>query len=363
MRPLGAAVIGSYGDTRGRRAALMLSIGIMGVDMFAIAALPTAATVGLLAPVLLVTVRLVQGFSLGGQFGGALTLLAESAPGERRGWFVNLAVLSGSFGMLLSSGVVLFGNVIFSNQQMLDFGWRIPFGLGGLLGVVAMIALLRTPETESFAAEAGSEGRETPVRELFRSEPRALTLSSLLNGYQSLCFYVIVTFVPTYLVSFHGAPPEEGILAGVAAALVFGLISPVAGGISDRIGRKPVLYLTAVGMALLAVPLFLGLAQATPLAVIPSQLLLMLLVTLFSGALVVAMTELFSTRTRYTGVSVSFSVGATVFGGTAPLLATALIKLLGTDQAPAFLLVAASILILPVLALTPETAPVRGGAK
>lgn len=363
MRPLGAAVLGNYGDTRGRKAALLLSIAVMGVGMVLISVLPTESSIGILAPILLVAVRLAQGFSLGGEFGGAITLLAEAAPERRRGWFVNYAQVSAGAGTLLSSGTVFVLHLLFSNEQMMDFGWRIPFVLGGILGAIAVVALLRTPESEVFAEQASPEDQEVPLRELFGAERGRLVINSLLNGYQSLSYYVVVTFVPTYLVSFRGAAPEEGIVAGMVAALVFALISPPAGALSDRFGRKPVLYGAALAMVLLAIPLFEVLGSAKVAEVVPAQTLLMLLVTLFSGASLAVSTELFSTHTRYTGVSVGFNVGATVFGGTAPLLATALIKLLDTDQAPALMLVAAAILILPVLLRTPETAPVKAQGR
>ncbi len=362
MRPLGAAVIGNYGDTHGRKAALLLSISVMAVGMFVISGLPTEATIGVAAPILLMVVRLAQGFSLGGEFGGAITLLAESVPADRRGWFVNYAQVSAGVGTLLSSMTVFVLNVLLSHEQVLDYGWRVPFVLGGILGVIAMVALWRTPESTAFAAEEGADAKpeEVPFRELLTEERGPLVINSLLNGYQSLSYYVVVTFVPTYLVSFRGAAPEEGIVAGMVAALVFALGSPPCGGLSDRLGRKPVLLAGVIAMAVLAVPLFLVLRDAHVPTVIPAQALLMLLVTLFSGAALATSTELFNTRTRYSGVSIGFNIGATVFGGTAPLFATLMIKLLDTDQAPAYMLVVAALLTLFVLARTPETAPIRG---
>lgn len=362
MRPLGAALLGNYGDTHGRKAALLLSISVMGAGMVVIGALPTEASIGILAPIALIVVRLAQGFSLGGEFGGAITLLAENAPPERRGWIVNYAQVSAGAGTLMSSGVVALLHALLSNEQMLDFGWRLPFFLGGILGVVAIVSLARAPESDLFTEEPDPE-QQVPVRELFSRERGRLVIGSLLNGYQSLSYYVVVTFVPTFLASFKGAPPGEATLAGVVAAATFMLLSPVAGALSDRLGRKPVMYGAAVSMVVVAVPLFLLLSLATLPAVIPAQALLMGLVTAFSGASLVAVTEIFSTRTRYTGVSLSFNFGATIFGGTAPLIATALIKVTDYDGAPAILLAVAAALTLFVVLLTPETAPVRTTAQ
>jgi MHS family proline/betaine transporter-like MFS transporter len=361
MRPLGAALLGSYGDTHGRKAALLLSIGVMGAGMVVIGVLPTESAIGILAPIALIGVRLVQGFSLGGEFGGAITLLAENAPADRRGWIVNYAQVSAGAGTLLSAGVVALLHALLSNEQMLDFGWRLPFFLGGILGVIAILSLARAPESDLFAEEPDPE-RKVPVRELLGRERGMLVIGSLLNGYQSLSYYVVVTFVPTFLASFQGAPPEEATLAGVVAAATFAALSPAAGTLSDRLGRRPVMYGAALSMVALAVPMFLLLGLATLPAVIPAQAVLMGLVTAFSGASLVAVTEIFNTTTRYTGVSLSFNLGATLFGGTAPLLATALIKLTGYEGAPAILLAGAAAASLLVVFLTPETAPVRIGS-
>lgn len=358
MRPLGAAVIGNYGDTHGRKAALLLSIGVMAVGMVLIGVLPTEGTIGFLAPLALVLIRLAQGFSLGGEFGGAITLLAESAPARKRGWVVNFAQVSASLGTMASAGIVVLLHAQLSDAQMADFGWRIPFFLGGLIGAIAMFALFRTPESEVF--EPGDEKEEeVPIRVVFTKERLQLIVNSLLNGYQSLSYYVVVTFVPTYLITFEGAKPEEGTLAGLVAAIVFGVASPPSGRLSDRYGRKPVMYGAALLMAVCAVPLFLVLAEAQTAAVIPAQATLMLLVTLFSGAMLVTATELFGPKTRYTGVAVGFNLGAAVFGGTAPLIATALISITDFNQAPAVLLAVASILVLYVVFRTPETAPIK----
>lgn len=358
MRPLGAAVLGNLGDTRGRKAALGISIALMAAGMLLIGLLPTEASIGVAAPIALVVLRLAQGFSLGGEFSGSIVLLAESAEPRRRGFVTNLVQISTGAGFLLSSGTVALLHALLSDAQMDSFGWRIPFFVGGAIGVLALYLLRTRVVVED---EPGGAPAEVPLKALLRDERRPLALTFLLNGHQAMIYYVVATFVPTFVTSILDGPAEEGLLASAIAAVAFMALCPPAGTLSDRIGRRPVLAVSAVGMLVAAVPLFALIAELTLPAVIAGQLALMVLVVLFTAPALTAATELFPPATRYSGVAVGYNLGACVFGGTAPLLATALISLTGSDLAPGILLAAASLLVLAVVAWTPETAPGRVG--
>ena len=363
MRPLGAAILGNLGDTRGRKTALGLSIAMMTAAMLLIGLLPTEGSIGVLAPIALVVLRLVQGFSLGGEFSGSIVLLAESADDRRRGFTTNLVQISTGSGMLLSSGSVALLHAVLSDSQMEEFGWRIPFFVGAALGLLAWYLLrTRVPDSEPPGPAAGEEA-EVPLEALLRDERKPLVITFLLNGYQALIYYVVATFVPTFVTSILGGPPEEALLASTVAALAFIALCPPAGALSDRIGRRPVMFAAAAGMVLTSVPLFLLISQVAVAAVLAGQLALMALVVLFTAPALVVATELFTPQTRYSGVAVGYNLGATVFGGTAPLLATALISLTGTDLAPGILLAVASLLVLAVVTRTPETAPARLGGE
>ncbi|NLT05777.1 MAG: MHS family MFS transporter [Solirubrobacterales bacterium] len=358
MRPLGAAVLGNLGDTRGRKAALAISITMMGAGMVAIGLLPTEATIGVLAPILLVALRLVQGFSLGGEFSGSIVLLAESAEPRRRGFTTNLVQISTGSGFLLSSGTVALLHLLLSDSQMESFGWRLPFFLGGALGALALFLLL-TRVTVPDKTEAPPE---VPFKALMRTERKPLALTFLLNGHQSLIYYVVATFVPTFVTSILDGPPEDGLAASALAAVVFMALCPPAGALSDRVGRRPVLAWSAAAMVVAGVPAFLLISEVALVAVIAGQLALMVLVVGFTAPALTTATELFSAPTRYSGVAVGYNLGATVFGGTAPMIATALIAITGTNLAPGILIAVASLLVLFVVARTPETAPARIGA-
>lgn len=357
MRPLGAALLGNIGDTRGRKFALGLSISLMAVGMLLIGLLPTESTIGVLAPILLVLIRLAQGFSLGGEFSGSIVLLAESAEPRRRGFTTNLVQISTGIGFLLSSATVALLHSLLTDQQMNTWGWRLPFFIGAAIGAFALYMLLTRVELDDEKPDDAQ--RDVPLKTLFEKERRPLTINFLLNGHQALIYYVVATFIPTFVTTILGGPAEEGLFASAIAAIVFMVLCPPAGALSDRFGRRPILAIGAVGMAIAAVPLFALIAEVTLPAVIGGQLGLMILVVIFTAPALVIATELFSKPTRYSGVAVGYNLGATIFGGTAPLLCTALISITGWDLAPGLLLAASSILVLFVISASPETAPAR----
>ena len=360
MRPIGAAVLGNIGDTRGRKFALGLSIGLMAFGMMLIGFLPTESSIGVLAPILLVLIRLAQGFSLGGEFSGSIVLLAESAEPRRRGFTTNLVQISTGIGFLLSSATVAALHALLTTDQMNSWGWRLPFFLGAGIGIFALYMLIAKVELDD-PEEDEDAPDEIPLKTLFENERKPLVLSFLLNGHQALIYYIVATFIPTFVTSILGGPPEEGLFASAIAAIVFMALCPFAGSLSDRFGRRPILAIGATGMAVAAVPLFALVAETNLPAVIGGQLGLMILVVLFTSPALVIATELFSRPTRYSGVAVSYNLGATIFGGTAPLVATALISITGWNLVPGLLIAVASLLVLIVVFYAPETAPAKTG--
>lgn len=358
MRPLGGLFFGSYGDRHGRKQALLISISLMSVPMLVTGILPTEGTIGLAAPILLALMRLTQGFSVGGEFSGSIVLLQENAPPGRRGFVSNLAQTTAGAGFLLSSLTVTIIHATLSADQVHSWGWRIPFFIGFAIGIGTLLAQRRMPETEVFshALEAG-EVTESPARTLWRTERRALLAVFLLMGYLGMTYYLVATFVPTWLTSVVGNDAASGVLAATIGALLYTVITPFAGSLSDRIGRKPPMYAAALLFVAAAYPIFLLMAGGGAGAAIAGECLLMILVIVFTGASTPAISELFTTGTRYSGVAIGYGLGIAIFGGTAPLLGTALVKLTGVDEAPSALLILGSVLVLFVLLRLPETAP------
>jgi MHS family proline/betaine transporter-like MFS transporter len=320
VRPLGAIFFGRYGDTRGRRAALLLSIVMMTVPIFLIGLLPTYDEIGWGAPILLLTLRLITGFSVGGEFSGVLVALTESGRENHRGFAAATAQFTSGIGVLIASSLVAILHGSLSNTQMADFGWRIPFFVGALLGLTALFLRRRMQETASFE-EARKAGvlAEHPLGEAVRRERSSL-------------------FIGT-----------------TAGAVVYALVCPLAGALSDRVGRKPVMFTAAAGLLVLTWPIFLLMGEVTFLTIVFGQVAMIALVLLFTGPFSAVVGELFPTSDRYSGMAVAYNVGNAVFAGTAPLIGTALVKATGYNPSPAFYVMAFSIAIIGVLARMPET--------
>ncbi len=262
-------LLGNIGDTRGRKFALGLSISLMTFGMLLIGLLPTESSIGVLAPILLVLVRLAQGFSLGGEFSGSIVLLAESAEPRRRGFTPNLVQISTGIGFLLSSATVAILHALLTTAQMNTWGWRVLFFIGAGIGIFALYMLIAKVEIDDDKEEGAPD--DIPLKTLFETERRPLVLSFLLNGHQALIYYVVATFIPTFVTSILGGPPEEGLFASAIAALVFMALYPPAGALSDRFGRRPILAVGAIGMAVAAVPLFALIAEVSLPAVIGGE--------------------------------------------------------------------------------------------
>jgi MFS transporter, MHS family, proline/betaine transporter len=356
VRPLGAILFGRYGDTRGRRAALLLSIVMMTVPIFLIGVLPTYDEIGWGAPILLLTLRLVTGFSVGGEFSGVLVTLTESGAENRRGFAAATAQFTSGIGVLIASGLVAILHGALSNAHMADFGWRIPFFFGGLLGLTALVLRRRMQETASFEeAKAAGVLAEHPLGEAVRHERSSLFYVFMLTAYMGVAYYTAATFLPSYLQSILNAKPEEVFIGTTAGAVLYALVCPLAGALSDRVGRKPVMFAAAIGLLVLTWPIFLLMGEVTLFTIIFGQVALIALVLLFTGPFSAVVAELFPTSDRYSGMAVAYNVGNAIFAGTAPLIGTALVKATGYDPSPAFYVMAFSIAIIAVLTQMPET--------
>jgi MFS transporter, MHS family, proline/betaine transporter len=360
IRPLGAAFFGYYGDTRGRKKALVLSVAMMAVPMVGIAVLPTNASIGAAAAVLLVVFRLIQGFSVGGEFSGSIVLLTESARQDRRGFTAAVVAAMGSVGVMLASVVALILNATLSTSQLDDFGWRLGFGVGAVIALVALAIRVRMPETPVFEeAEAESAPRTNPLREVLQHERRAFLRVFALSAYMALGYYLVAAWLPTYLQTFIGADASLALLATTLALLLHIVGCVATGALSDRTGRKPVLLSGAVSFAVLALPLLALVASPAFARMLVGMLALMIPVVLFTGPLMAAAAEQFPTQTRFSGAALSYSLGVSAFGGTAPLIATVLVQVTDWDLAPSLYLIAASLLIVPVVIRMRETYRMR----
>jgi MHS family metabolite:H+ symporter-like MFS transporter len=329
-RPLGGLFFGSLGDRRGRKAVLIATILLMGIASTLIGALPTAASAGALAPVLLVCLRLLQGFGAGAEQAGASTLMAEFAPVPRRGFFAALPFVGIQAGTLLAAGTFALVTLL-PDEAFLAWGWRIPFLLSAVLIVVAVYIRLRMQESPTFSRlQTRREVESTPVRSLLRTSRRplltAIGLRMAENGTSSIYATLSIAFLTTYA----GVSKSLGPIALAGASLVGIFSVPFFGALSDRVGRRRVYRGGAVFQLLFAVPAFALLSTGSPVvACVVIAAGIGIGVNGMLGPQCAYLAELFGCRHRYTGVAMGREFSAVLAGGSAPLLGAALLSMTG----------------------------------
>jgi MHS family proline/betaine transporter-like MFS transporter len=355
VRPLGGFFWGHIGDRLGRRKALSLSIVIMSVATFCIALIPGYGTIGIMAPVLLLLVRVVQGFSASGEYAGASAFLVEYAPAHRRGLYAAVVPASTAAGLLLGSLLAALLTSVLSESQLHDWGWRLPFLLAAPMGLIGRYIRTKLEDTPAFRALSQEEHGKAPARDMFRNNRKQLIIATGAVLLNAVGFYVILSYMPTYLSEELGFAAGESFLATtIALASYIGFIF-LTGIASDRFGRKRMLITASVLFMLLTVPAFMLLDTGNFLVIVLVQILLGGMLTLNDGTLPSFLAELFPTKTRYSGFAVSFNLSNALFGGTAPFMATLLIGLTHNKLAPGWYLVAASLVSLIAVLFAVET--------
>jgi MHS family proline/betaine transporter-like MFS transporter len=357
FRPIGAAFFGSLGDRRGRRIALSLSILVMGISTAMIGLLPTYATVGILAPILLVLARCIQGFSVGGEFAGAATFIVENAPAKRRGFWSSWLSMSSSVGTILASLVVLTLRSALPAEQFEAWGWRVPFLMALPLALIGLYLRRRTEETAAFKELVRAEKvAKSPIRTLFRENPRAIILAIALASMTGITFYYFNTYFINYLVATVELDATQATFIALSAQLVYAPMCLVVGLFSDRFGRRWIILGAVIGLAVLAVPIFLLLSSHNLLLAFFGLAIFAVLAASLSVSVTVTQTELFPAEIRMTGVALGNNLGTALVGGTSPFVAAALVTATGTAIAPSFYLIAVSaVMFVVIVIMLPET--------
>jgi MFS transporter, MHS family, shikimate and dehydroshikimate transport protein len=353
-RPIGGIVIGHYGDRIGRKSMLVLTLVIMGVATFLIGLLPTYATLGPMAAVLLVLLRLAQGFGVGGEWGGAVLMAVEHAPAGKRGFYGSWPQIGVPAGLLLAT-VVYFPFSRMPEADFLSWGWRVPFLGSILLVALGLIIRIRILETPAFARvkEAGQESRQ-PIIEVLRRYPKEVLLAMGARLAENGAFYVYTTFVYVYATQHVHMDRNIVLKALIISATIELAAIPLFGALSDRVGRRPVYLFGAVSTALLAYPLFWALDAASP----PLILLGLLMSLILGHAAMYApqgafFSELFGTRVRYSGASLGVQLSSVLAGGLSPIIATRLLQLgYGRGALSLYLIGMAAITIVSVILAT-----------
>jgi metabolite-proton symporter len=326
-RPIGGAVFGHFGDRIGRKTLLLASLILMGSATFLIGLLPTYAQIGVWAPIMLIGLRMLQGFGVGGEWGGAVLLIAEHAPAKSRGFWTSWAQVGVPAGNLLAAGIVAFLTAVQSPEDFLAWGWRVPFLASGtliVLGLWLRVTLSESPMFKEVQKRHAAEKKGSPVLQALAHRPGGLLIGAGLRVGENISFYVITTFSLTYLVELHGGARSLALTALLIAAAAECVTLPLFAALSDRIGRRFVYAIGAFGMAVWAFGLFMLLNQGTALAVTIAMIVGLVLHGAMYGPQAAFMSELFPTRMRYSGVSIAYQATSIIAGSLAPIIALAL---------------------------------------
>ncbi|SFB68362.1 MFS transporter, MHS family, proline/betaine transporter [Polaromonas sp. OV174] len=348
MRPLGAIVIGAYADRVGRKAALTLSIALMFLGTLMICLVPTYSSIGLLAPAVLVVARMIQGFSAGGEFGSATAFLAEHAP-KRRGFFSSWQVASQGLTTVLAAG---FGAVLTSTltpEQMLGWGWRIPFIFGLLIGPVAYYIRRNVDESAEFTS---IKATSTPIRDTLSHQKERLLLAIGIVILGTVSTYLVL-FMPVYGVKQLGLPASVVFTATMMVGVIQMFLAPVVGHLSDRFGRVRIMLIAAVLLLLAIYPMFALLVRQPSFGtLLMVQIIFGCLMTAYFAPVPAILSEIFPTQTRTTGLSLSYNTAVTIFGGFAPFILTWLISVTNDKLSPSYYLIFAAIISITALLFT-----------
>ena len=344
MRPLGGLLFGFIGDRYGRSVVLVLSTIMMGSATFGLGLLPSHAQAGVWGPILLVTVRLIQGLSVGGEFSGSVTYMVETSPLHRRGLSGSWANVGSMIGTLMGSGLAALIESSLSHAALMEWGWRLPFLAGGVLAVVAYFLTRRLPETPHMGHHEKQHEEDSPLREIFQRNRRETLLAVLFASGYGVLFYLPLVYLPTYVHSIAGMSNSKALWINAVGLLVTIPLIPLSGWLSDRFWlRRTMIVGLNVLVALLAIPLF-ALSKMNYLGLAATQLIFAALVAVPMGTAPAMMVELFPVSDRLTGYSLAYNLGLGVAGGTAPMIATWLISASGQPLSPAYYLTLATLL-------------------
>ncbi|MFI0722811.1 MFS transporter [Streptomyces sp. NPDC021224] len=357
VRPLGGLVFGPLGDRIGRQRVLAITMIMMAASTLAVGLLPTYAAVGFLAPVLLLVCRLVQGFSTGGEYAGATTYIAEYAPDRRRGFLGSWLDFGTFIGYSLGSGLVTVLTVTLGSQSLQDWAWRIPFLVAGPLGVTGLYMRLKLEDTPAFKAEVEEAARSVPgegspvdearqsgrgrLKDIFTGHWQAILICIGLVLLYNVTNYMVTSYLPTYMTSTLDFGDTTAQLLVLGTMLLVVLTITAVGRTSDRWGRRPVFMTGSIALIALSAPAFLLIRQGGIVLPAVGCAILGLLLASFAGTSAATLPALFPTRIRYGALSIAFNLSVSLFGGTTPLVASALVEATGDAMVPAYYLMIA----------------------
>ena len=374
-RPLGGVILGQLGDRLGRKEVLAYTLLMMAAATFLIGVLPTYAAAGVIAPILLIALKLVQGFSTGGEYAGATTFITEYAPDKKRGFYASLLDWGSYMGNALGAGLVTVLMLTLPDDVMATWGWRIPFMLALPMGAVALYLRSRIEDTPAFREAQAENDDEEPadlaaaetdimkpeegplgLKDMVRTYWRELTTAVVLVAGANTVGYALTSYMPTYLTTTLGYDEVHGPLLTLPVLVLVAFLVPAVGYCSDHVGRKPVLFSAAISAVVLVVPAFMLMEHGQVWSTLLGLALLAYPVAAYVGNLAASLPAIFPTASRYGGMGISYNFAVAVFGGTAAFIMEALVTATGSVLAPAFWIMATSLAAFGALFALPETA-------
>ncbi|GEK32972.1 MFS transporter [Kurthia sibirica] len=355
IRPFGGIIFSHIGDRVGRKKTLVMTLSLMGVATVLMGLLPTYQAIGIAAPIILVTLRLVQGLGIGGEWGGAMLLAVEYAPKEKRGLFGSIPQMGVPIGMFLGSGALTLITTTVSTEAFISWGWRIPFLFSALLVLFGLWIRKGIDETPSFKeVQKSGDIPKIPLVETLKTHWREVLIAIGGKVVETAPFYIFGTFIVSYGTTNLGFSNTEVLVSVMIATIVTTILIPIMGSLSDKIGRKKMYIYGAVAMLVYAFPYFWLLEQRTLTTLIIATIIgLGVIWAPITAVLGTMFSEIFSAKVRYTGVSLGYQIGAAIAGGTAPLVATALLLEFNNSYIPIalYIMLTAVISLVSVLAV------------
>ncbi len=355
VRPLGGIIFGNIGDKFGRRTALVIGIITMAVPTAAIGLLPDYKTIGIAAPIILTIIRLVQGFSLGGEFSGCISYIVEHAKLEERGIAGSASFVSMCAGMFLGLVTASSFTYFMEQQALIEYGWRIPFVAGLFIGLIGIYIRKNLSESPLYK-KAKETGRlsKFPLREIFGKYRVELFIAIGLYVTVTAPFYTATVFVSNFMKILGYSQSQSSIISNVILVTMM-LVFPISATISDKIGRRPILMTGIILIILLSYPIFWGLGSMNFFFAIISQIIFAIIIAIYMGPIPAILVEIFPTSIRFTGVALSYNLSAAIFGGSAPVVGMMLAKYTGDKYAISYYLIILAVLSYVVLGFYKET--------
>ncbi|HYP45651.1 MAG TPA: MFS transporter [Propionibacteriaceae bacterium] len=355
-RPLGGIVFGHYGDKLGRKNVLVVTLLLMGIATFLIGLMPTYATIGVWAPILLVALRFLQGLGLGGEWGGAVLMTLESGDPSRRGLNASWPQVGVPIGLLLANGVLSLMGAVTSDAAFLSWGWRVPFLLSGLLVVVGLWIRITIAESPLFREVEQTESKAAaPIVEVLKRYPKQVILAVGARVGVDVAFYTFVLFITTYVATYLNLPRNYALNAVLIAAAIQVFAIPYFGHLSDRYGRRPVYLAGAVGAAIWVFAFFALLDTGRFALIVLAAVVALFFHAAMYGPQAAFITEMFPTKVRYSGASIGYQLAGILGGALAPIISVALLDRFDTSVAVSVYAVAMIAITLACVLLAPET--------